>query len=82
MPLRLAYFGEGSGNIWIDDARCSGGEPTLLECPAGSPIGMSNCGHAEDAGVRCPRGVYFPPHDTVELVYNGHHSLGTMLSGR
>ena len=60
MALRLAHFGEGSGTIWIDESRCSGEESTLLECPAGSPSGMNNCDHAEDAGVRCPAGIFLP----------------------
>ncbi len=45
--------GGGSGNIWIDDVRCSGDEQNLLECPA---IERHNCHHFEDAGVRCPSG--------------------------
>ena len=56
MIFGLAHFGEGSGNIWIDEAACTGEEQTLLECPA-NPIGVSNCAHLEDAGIRCLRGM-------------------------
>ena len=47
-----AYFGAGSGQIWLDDVGCHGTESGLLEC-ANSGIGVHNCGHYEDAGVEC-----------------------------
>ena len=47
-----AYFGTGSGQIWLDDVRCSGIESTLLEC-ANRGIGVHDCSHYEDAGVEC-----------------------------
>ncbi|XP_067238174.1 uncharacterized protein [Chanodichthys erythropterus] len=47
-----AYFGQGSGQIWLDDVRCPGSELTLTQCPK-NPIGSHNCGHGEDAGVVC-----------------------------
>ena len=56
VTFRLAHFGEGSGNIWIDESACTGEEQALLDCPA-NPIGESNCDHSEDAGVRCIRGI-------------------------
>ena len=65
ITFRLAEFGEGSGPIWIDEAGCTGEEQSLLECPI-EPLGVNNCGHEEDAGVRCPRGKY---DVTVTLVY-------------
>ena len=47
-----AYFGRGSGGIFLDDVGCTGTESTLLSC--NNPgIGYHNCHHSDDAGVRC-----------------------------
>ncbi|PIK51029.1 putative deleted in malignant brain tumors 1 protein isoform X5 [Apostichopus japonicus] len=50
--LRYAYFGPGSGPIWMDDVHCVGHETSLDQCPHNG-IGLHNCGHGEDASVRC-----------------------------
>ena len=47
-----AFFGPGTGSIYLDNVQCSGSELTLLSCPS-NPIGTHNCGHSEDAGVEC-----------------------------
>ncbi|XP_034062819.1 deleted in malignant brain tumors 1 protein-like [Gymnodraco acuticeps] len=47
-----SFFGEGHGDIWLDDVRCVGNETSLLHCRH-APRGETNCGHAEDAGVVC-----------------------------
>ncbi|XP_049455242.1 uromodulin-like isoform X2 [Epinephelus fuscoguttatus] len=47
-----AHFGQGLGQIWMDDVACTGSESSLTEC--GHPgFGTHNCNHAEDAGVIC-----------------------------
>ena len=47
-----AYFGQGSGNILLDNLRCTGTENSLLSCPRNS-LYLHDCGHSEDAGVSC-----------------------------
>ncbi|XP_051746083.1 deleted in malignant brain tumors 1 protein-like [Ctenopharyngodon idella] len=59
----VAYFGQGSGQIWMDDVNCAGNESSLRHCRT-SGWGIHDCGHHKDAGVIC---------NSVRLV-NGDHS--------
>uniref|UniRef100_A0A3P8SNG3 Soluble scavenger receptor cysteine-rich domain-containing protein SSC5D n=1 Tax=Amphiprion percula TaxID=161767 RepID=A0A3P8SNG3_AMPPE len=45
-----AFFGEGQGDIWLDDVNCFGNETSLQHCKRPS-FGENNCGHSEDAGT-------------------------------
>ena len=48
--LKHAYYGEGSGPIFMDDVGCAGNESTLISCPH---LSNHDCYHNEDAGVYC-----------------------------
>ena len=47
-----AYYGRGSGPIWLDNVQCSGTATSLHNCSSNG-IGLHNCGHNEDVGVVC-----------------------------
>ena len=49
---RGAFFGMGSGPIFLEQLRCPDGIATLLEC-ARPPLGIQFCDHSMDAGVTC-----------------------------
>ena len=50
----FAQFGQGTGRILLDNVACRGSEARLINC-GHNAIGVHNCIHAEDAGVRCQR---------------------------
>ena len=47
-----AYFGQGTGPIWLSNVSCIGTEFSLIDC---GHLGMAvrNCTHSNDAGVYC-----------------------------
>ena len=68
VALPRATFGQGTGNILLDDVVCVGTEATLASCPA-NPIGTHNCAHSEDAGVRCqPATATTPPGPGIYML--------------
>ena len=51
--LKRAFFGSSlSRPIHLDNVGCNGSESSLFNCTS-NEVGMNNCDHSEDAGVRC-----------------------------
>ena len=67
--LGSAYFGQGSGTILLDDVQCNGTESYLTNC---THITNHNCGHYEDASVRCVGKYIFT---TCPQVFHSTHSM-------
>ena len=47
-----AYYGSGSGLIYLTDVSCTSSSTSLLQCNS-DPILSGGCSHSEDAGVKC-----------------------------
>ncbi|XP_052793494.1 deleted in malignant brain tumors 1 protein-like isoform X1 [Mya arenaria] len=47
-----AYYGQGNGQIWLDDVNCLGNESNIEDCAHGG-WGHHNCLHNKDVGVMC-----------------------------
>uniref|UniRef100_UPI000D301F8F neurotrypsin-like n=1 Tax=Maylandia zebra TaxID=106582 RepID=UPI000D301F8F len=61
----MAYFGEGTGPIHVDNVKCTGEELSLADCIKEVP-GTHNCRHSEDAGVICDYGAPQPSYKVVK----------------
>lgn len=61
----MAYFGEGTGPIHMDNVKCTGEERSLADCIKQAP-GTHNCRHSEDAGVICDYGELQPSYKEVK----------------
>ena len=51
-----ALYGQGSGQIWLDNVNCVGTELTIAHCSHGG-WGSHNCSHGEDTSVNCTVGM-------------------------
>ena len=51
-----AFYGQGSGRIWLNDLNCVGNELTFGNC-SHRGWGVENCSHSKDAGVKCSTGI-------------------------
>ncbi|EHB08261.1 Macrophage scavenger receptor types I and II [Heterocephalus glaber] len=49
---KAAYFGQGTGPIWLNEVYCFGRESSIEECNI-KQWGVRVCTHSEDAGVTC-----------------------------
>lgn len=52
VPLANAYYGPGSGPIYVDDLDCIGNETNIGQCDR-KPLTVNDCEHNEDAGLMC-----------------------------
>ncbi|MEQ2218710.1 hypothetical protein XENOCAPTIV_007156, partial [Xenoophorus captivus] len=50
--LGLLHFGEGAGQIWLDDVACTWNERYFSECMRNGSV-RQDCAHSEDLGVIC-----------------------------
>ena len=74
--FRNAYFGQRYGPIVLDNLGCTGTEQSLFNC-SGNAIGVHNCDHSEDAGVRCTGAhivyillcILFPSPPPLQLLF-------------
>ena len=53
--IAAPFYGEGSGQIWLEDVNCTGTELTIESCLYNG-WGIENCDHGEYAGVECSYG--------------------------
>ena len=65
-----AYFGQGSGPIWLDNVLCTGIETTLASCGHLGVNVTRNCSHSEDVGVRCYEGQGALDIRTSNIMYS------------
>ncbi|XP_071492289.1 scavenger receptor cysteine-rich domain-containing protein DMBT1-like [Diadema antillarum] len=70
-----ATYGEGSGPIFLENIGCNGWESSLTRCSSNGWYSR-NCGHFEDAGVRCEASIRLAEGSSlfegrVEVYYDG-----------
>ena len=52
-----AFYGQGSGQIWLSNLNCTGTEMNIEDC-LHNGWGIEDCSHGEDAGVKCASGNF------------------------
>ena len=51
-----AFYGEGIGQIWLDNVDCVGTETYIGNCSHGGWGNYYYCDHGDDASVKCSSG--------------------------
>lgn len=46
-------FGSGSGPIFVEEPFCYGFEDSILDCTSRHEVGVHQCDHSSDVGIRC-----------------------------
>ena len=67
-----AYFGRGSGPVFMRNVRCSGSETHLVYCTYST---TQHCTHNRDFGVECPGALFF----ICVLQFDSVHLLSMFL---
>jgi hypothetical protein len=67
-----AHFGQGTGEIWLDEVACRGTEARLVNCRS-RRFGSHNCDHNDDVGVRCI------PEFCKFSYYFMYHNIGIIM---
>ena len=75
-----AYFGQGSGPIWLANLVCLGTETSLHYCYHRG-VEIHNCGHNEDVGVIC-QGIVLLYSITMYLYFIVCDVLSNPVNGR
>jgi len=71
-----AFYGKGSGQIWLDGLNCDGTEQTIRMC-SHRGWGNENCGHQSDAGIKCTSG-----NSLIKILYIVLKAQGQILQNR
>ena len=69
MNATAAGFGVATGPVLIDDMRCVGNETRLINCRHNG-IGIHNCPHSRDVGLRCVIRKFVPL-----TLYSGNYNI-------
>ena len=75
VPRSSAAFGEGVGDIFLDNVICNGNELRILDCSS-NPLAAHNCLHSEDAGVVCQPYTVCTNQGDIRLVAGSNSSEG------
>ena len=69
-------FGQGTGPIVMDEVRCTSNEVMLIDCSSSL---SHNCGHHQDAGVRCVLSAY--GNDSINFTMINTLATYTLVPG-